>query len=304
MVYIINAQGAPDTFLEHTSANLTKEGLDTMTSYTKKSAMEQIRDFEDSCKEGNSIFSGCSPDIRPLVDYFFETLRLVTGAINPNAYNAISNVVKIAEVARNLAMNTFPKEKIQGKEFDCMQGLFDELDDLLEECLIHARPLTVKVTEDGKIEYSENDETSWSTFDQKINCIAEILLENQENVRQSFGVTRKANRNGMIISDLWHLFVIVHFINKEWTNLVKNGFSERVFKAFKEGVLYLRAIGEEPSEECKYNQFMDLLAGKNKMVPVYKREVVGYMCVDSSFSETLYVGGSDTEDSIGLEMSK
>ena len=230
-----------------------------------------------------SPLGGGSQDIRPLVDRFFETCRRVIDCVNEKDWQVIKNVAAVAQAGLHAGLNTFTEESIQGENYEYMQDIFRELEKLLDDMLINARPLTVKIVDGGKLEHSLSDNYDKTEWSSKIHCISMILYYNQSNARVPH--MKNVDRNGMIFQSLKYLSEVVSLVNRDWNNLVDRGFSLVLFEAFKEKVMYEMGHGVVDSEDEKFSDFMAIICGEKKLIPVYKYTKLAYATVDRQASD-------------------
>ena len=245
-----------------------------MTNETSR-ARESISRFEAQFAGAVGASGGGSKSISPIVTTFFDTCNRVVSCINPQEWQVIRNVVSIAEAGLYAGLNTFPEQDVSEADYKCIKQIFVELENLLDETLINARPLTVRIV-DGKIEHSSMEGQSVN-LEEKIACISKILYCNQAKARCMRSIaSRTVPRCDVILwkyEELWH---VIGYMIEKWNDLKKRGYSAEVYGAYVESCEF----GKSGSKT-----FMSLLEGRSKLIPVYRYTMVGYTTVDTEASD-------------------
>lgn len=186
----------------------------------------------------------CASEIVPMVKAFFE--KSMSATINWNGSYVCINIENISEIGKFLAMNTRDYEKLSDEDVASLKKLFEELNILHNEALEHQ-------SEDNY------------DFDRKISCISEIICKNMVGIHE----LKDNYRDGMIFQSYEDLWKIIHRVNTEWDELCNRGFSLKVFYNYWDSFKYDRKMECEKTEEEKLKNFMGILDGKMKFVPLY-----------------------------------
>ena len=123
----------------------------------------------------------------------------------------------------------------------------------------------------------------------KINCISEILAKNAVGVRYVEDAENKPEnwRDGMIFQSYESLWTVIHRVNHEWAELCMRKFSLNVFYDFWSVFKLERTLNKEKTEEEKLMEFMAILDGTKKFVPIYALQPIGFKILDSDFYGTI-----------------
>lgn len=242
-----------------------------MTS-KKSRALDVINNFEMQFIRGRTARGGGSKSIMPIVEPFFDTCRRVVQCIHEEDWQVMKNVTSIAEAGLYAGLNTFCNQDLSNKDYRFIKGIFAELEALLDEFLVNARPLTVRIV-DGKLEHVR-PEGPYTNWEEKISMISRVLHDNQMEVRNPVGTTSNARCENVMWS-YEELLQVVHRLNSEWDALCRSGLSSELYSA------YLESKGYNPEASA----FMGILEGKCKLIPVYKYAKVAYVVVDKELSD-------------------
>lgn len=206
----------------------------------------------------------CAGVIRARLESFCD--ETISSPIKWDGNEVCWSMERLVECARALAENVPNFVTYSEEDAAAINKIFDELDYVREELL--------QVYKSGK-------EADYK-IGAKLSCISEILVKNavgahyDENEPQAY-------RNGMIFQRYEDLWAVVHRVNREWVDLCARGFSLNVFYDFRSTFDLERRLKREKTEEAKLADFMAILDGTKKFVPVYELENVGYRVMDSDF---------------------
>lgn len=244
-----------------------------MTS-EKNRALEMMSSFEMQIIGGRNANGGGSESILEIVMPFFDTCRRVTSCVNERDWQVIKNITAIAEAGLYAALNTFCEEDVCGEDYSHVKDIFSELAKLLDDFLANARPLTVRIV-DGKIEHVRPTNQITTNWEEKISCISKILYENQKEARDNVLTAYTHSRSENLVWSYKELWQVIHCLNEDWDALRQKGFSIDVYYAYLMSTAY--------SQE---NDFMAILNGKCKLIPVYQYQQIGYATVEKECPDT------------------
>ena len=209
--------------------------------------------------EGGYRHVPCAEELIPMLEDFFA--KSTNAKVEWNVDNSVCwHIEQLTEIMMYIAMNTRNYEKLSDEDVTALRKIFEELNSLYTEAL----ELNLQST-------CKND------FSSKINCIDEIIRKNMVGMNDS-EVANDNYRDGMIFQNYEDLWKVIHRVNTEWEQLCNRGFSLTVFHDYCESITY-----EIKTEEEKLENFMALLDGKMKFVPVYEYKPVRFKLVDNDF---------------------
>lgn len=218
----------------------------------------------EKAMDGSYRHVPCAKEIIPMLEDFF--VKCTNAKFDLDVNDVVCwRIEKLTEIMMHIAMNTRNYEKLSVEDIIALRKIFEELNALLTEAL-----------EVNSQSDCQND------FDNKINCINEIICKNMVAMHDS-EEKHDNYRDGMIFQNYEDLWKVIHRVNTEWNQLCSRGFSLRVFYDYWEAFKYDRLYDLEKAEGEKLETFMALLDGKMKCVPVYEHRPVCFKVVDNDF---------------------
>ena len=232
--------------------------------------------------EGRYSRTPCAEEIRPVLAKFcHDTINL---PINWDGDEVCWSLEKLVECAKYLSGNVPNFVTYSESDVEEINKIFDEL--------VFIRQELMEV-------YNTKREAGYK-IGAKITCISEILLKNPIDTQYNEETPEKF-RDGMIFQNYEYLWNVVHRVNREWVELCARGFSLNVFYDFWSAFKLERTWKKEKTEEKKFAEFMEILDGTKKFVPVYIMQPVGFRILDSDFEGTIISDeGTKMKDSYQL----
>ena len=203
----------------------------------------------------------CAEEIKPMIESFYN--QSINVDIKWDGANVCWNIEKTMEIMKYIAHNTRNTRKLSAEEVETFKKIFDELNVLQAETL-----------ELASLSKKEN------TLYDKMDCICEIACKNSV-----VSIFRKYE----------YLWQIIHRVNTEWDDLCSRGFSLKVFYDFWDAFIYDISCGQRKTEEENLENFMALLDGKMKFVPVYVYKPVCFKLVGNDYEGEVIIPISKNE---------
>lgn len=224
--------------------------------------MSKYNDFFEMAVtgKGNGKINPPASEIIPLI----EALRKKVVCYDRTNTGDFDGIV---QCCLNIAASTRNYEDLKESDFISLKKIFSELDAMCEEAKTNLS--------------NKKDE-----FAKKAKLISQLLFYNCEGMHDS-PVNHSNWKDGMIFQSYENLWKVIHRLNSEWEELSGRGLTDEQIEAFSKAFHYSRSNYTEPSENSKLRLFMDMLDGKLKVIPVYKREerLVGNKIVPSNGAE-------------------
>ena len=214
--------------------------------------------------EGRYSRTPCAKEIRPVLEKFCQdTINL---PINWDENEICWSLEKLVECAKHISENVPNFVAYSKEEVENITKIFDELVFIRQELM----------------EVYNTEREAGYKIGSKITCISEILIKNQVGAQYDEDKPEKF-RDGMIFQKYEYLWKVIHRINHEWIELCARGFSLNVFYDFWSAFKLERTWKKEKTEEEKIAEFMAILDGTKKFVPIYIMQPVGFRILDSDF---------------------
>ena len=211
---------------------------------------------------GRRLRTPCACEIKSTIESFFNQIMEEIG----KNYDCDYMIERIAEAVMYLANNTRDYEKLTEEEISSLRNIFNELKKLYDTLI------------------SKSDT---GDLKDKITCISEILCKNSvdmhDDSEDQVECPGDDYRDGMIFQRYEDLWKVVNRISTEWSELRNRGFDACVIFDYWSSVRYDRENKQEKTEDEKVNNFMSLLDGTMKFVPVYEEKAVAYGVVANDF---------------------
>lgn len=221
--------------------------------------------------EGRYSRKPCAKEIQMELEEFCKSV--ITLPIEWDGNEVCWSLERLVECAKYLSENVPNFATYSKEEVTAINKIFDEL--------VFIRQELMQVYDSG-----ENAEHKIGA---KINCISEILAKNAVGVRYVEDAENKPEnwRDGMIFQSYESLWTVIHRVNHEWAELCMRRFSLNVFYDFWSVFKLERTLNKEKTEEEKLMEFMAILDGTKKFVPIYALQPIGFKILDSDFDETI-----------------
>lgn len=214
--------------------------------------------------DGRYARTPCAEEIRARLESFCD--ETIAVPIKWDGNEVCWSMERLVECARALSENVPNFVTYSEDDVAAINKIFDELDYVREELL--------QVYKSGK-------EADYK-IGAKLNCISEILVKNAVGAHYDESKPQEY-RDGMIFQCYEDLWLVVHRVNCDWVELCARGFSMDVFYDFWSTFNLERRLKREKTEEAKLADFMAILDGTKKFVPVYELKNVGYRVMGSDF---------------------
>lgn len=221
--------------------------------------------------EGRYSRKPCAKEIQMELEEFCKSV--ITLPIEWDGNEVCWSLERLVECAKYLSENVPNFATYSKEEVTAINKIFDEL--------VFIRQELMQVYDSG-----ENAEHKIGA---KINCISEILAKNAVGARYVEDAENKPEnwRDGMIFQSYESLWTVIHRVNHEWAELCMRRFSLNVFYDFWSVFKLERTLNKEKTEEEKLMEFMAILDGTKKFVPIYALQPIGFKILDSDFDETI-----------------
>ena len=221
--------------------------------------------------EGRYSRKPCAKEIQMKLEEFCKSV--IALPIEWDGNEVCWSLERLVECAKYLSENVPNFATYSKEEVTAINKIFDEL--------VFIRQELMQVYDSG-----ENAEHKIGA---KINCISEILAKNAVGVRYVEDAENKPEnwRDGMIFQSYESLWTVIHRVNHEWAELCMRKFSLNVFYDFWSVFKLERTLNKEKTEEEKLMEFMAILDGTKKFVPIYALQPIGFKILDSDFDGTI-----------------
>lgn len=221
--------------------------------------------------EGRYSRKPCAKEIRMELEEFCKSV--IALPIKWDGNEICWSLERLVECAKHLSENVPNFATYSKEDVTAINKIFDEL--------IFIRQELMQVYDSGKdAEYK---------IGAKISCISEILVKNAVGARYVEDAENKLEnwRDGMIFQSYESLWAVIHRVNREWVELRARKFSLNVFYDYWSVFKLERTLKKEKTEEEKLAEFMAILDGTKKFVPIYALQPIGFKVLDSNFEGTI-----------------
>ena len=213
----------------------------------------------------------CAKEIRMELEKFCKSV--IALPIEWDGNEVCWSLERLVECAKYLSENVPNFATYSKEDVTAINKIFDEL--------IFIRQELMQVYDSGG--------NAEHKIGAKINCISEILAKNAVGARYVEDAGNKPEnwRDGMIFQSYESLWAVIHRVNHEWAELCMRKFSLNVFYDFWSVFKLERTLNKEKTEEEKLMEFMAILDGTKKFVPIYALQPIGFKILDSDFDGTI-----------------
>lgn len=221
--------------------------------------------------EGRYSRKPCAKEIRMELEKFCKSV--IALPIEWDGNEVCWSLERLVECAKHLSENVPNFATYSKEDVTAINKIFDEL--------IFIRQELMQVYDSGG--------NAEHKIGAKINCISEILAKNAVGARYvEYAGNKPENwRDGMIFQSYESLWAVIHRVNHEWAELCMRKFSLNVFYDFWSVFKLERTLNKEKTEEEKLMEFMAILDGTKKFVPIYALQPIGFKILDSDFDRTI-----------------
>ena len=221
--------------------------------------MERMTRYRFLALEGESTIGPCAKELVPNIESFFESAKNIEEAQAKRKDSdwakrrLVSDVISLCVV--NLAHTTREGEKISEKEIGYINKIFEEIHSLVDETL-----------------RCDSKECLDNVVEPKVMEISEILSGNMMLLQVAGRelIDPENWRSGLVFQKYEDIWKVIHRVNTEWEDLCSRGFRSKVVTDYFETFRYEVRRGIVRSEEEKFSNFMAVLDGEMKFVPVYE----------------------------------
>lgn len=219
--------------------------------------------------EGSPYQRGISESIASTYSNFFLKLKNTNIDWRGFKTHEARYFEEILEFATHVTLNTREGEIIVGDELEYLKSIFKDIDKL--------------------VEYVTSHKTYNKEFSDMLLCLREIACKNMIHIPNGkVTLENPINTFGKIFETYEYLYKVLHRVYKDWANLTSRGFSLQTFYCFHDSFEYnLHRTDFRQTADDKFNGFMGLLDGKNKLVPQYEFKAVSYQPVPIDFQGQL-----------------
>lgn len=219
--------------------------------------------------EGSPYSRGISESIASTYSKLFWTLRIADIDWNGSKTHEARYFEEILEFATHVTLNTRGGEIIEGIELEYLKSIFQDIDELVKYVISH--------------------KTYNKEFSDMLSCLNQIACKNMLHIPNGkVSPENPINTFGKIFETYEYLYKVLHRIYKDWADLTSRGFSLQTFYCFRDSFEYnLHRTDFRQTSDDKFNGFMGLLDGKNKLVPQYEFKAVSYQPVPIDFQGQL-----------------
>lgn len=221
--------------------------------------------------EGRYSRKPCAKEIRMELEKFCKSV--IGLPIKWDGNEVCWSLERLVECAKYLSANVPNFVTYSEEDVAAINKIFDEL--------VFIRQELMQIYESG--------ENTKYKIGAKIGCISEILAKNAVGARYREDDENKSEnwRDGMIFQSYENLWTVIHRVNHEWAELCARKFSLNVFYDFWSVFKLERILKKEKTEEEKLMEFMAILDGTKKFVPIYALQPIGFKILDSDFDGTI-----------------
>lgn len=221
--------------------------------------------------EGRYSRKPCAKEIRMELEKFCKSV--IALPIEWDGNEVCWSLERLVECAKFLSKNVPNFATYSKEDVTAINKIFDELVFIRQELM----------------QVYESEEEVEYKIGAKISCISEILVKNAVGARyvENPENTSENWRDGMIFQSYESLWAVIHRVNREWVELSARKFSLNVFYDFWSVFKLERTLKQEKTEEEKLAEFMAILDGTKKFVPIYALQPIGFKILDSDFEGTI-----------------